>query len=212
MACTAKWGVVAVLLASPAAAQPVDVAPSSATCARSQTQDAVRTAIDPLVLDVHLLDSAMCAEANYHRCLVGLEPVLEAKPLAALAARLAWDHLENGWRLTEGETGESPVDTGALGFSAFSASHRGWAPWLSIEQGAVRDSTLSGCGYTDALGLPVSAHTYADFARLWMEGAVEGGGFRAALLAPQARVLGTGTGYDSVGDCSVLYVVQVVAG
>ena len=163
-----------------------------------------------------VLDRAVLAEINYHRCLRNRQPLQFAPQMRGAALG------HSAWMAQEGELSHNSRLRGKRTvvdrMQSEDISARSYAENLALVplyqlQGRFRVLNYRTCQFVSANGQQIQPHSYASLSRrvvgLWMESR----GHRRNILDPKLRFLSSAAVVDnSSGYCGDLYITQVFAG
>ncbi|WP_347311182.1 CAP domain-containing protein [Defluviimonas sp. SAOS-178_SWC] len=168
-------------------------------------------------IDQGLIDKAIRAEVNYHRCRAGLAPLGEAGGLRKVAGQHAkWmarsRHLTHRSKTPGQATPVARLKASGLRFRAGS-ENIGQVARFQIDGRSFRIANASACGFLGGNGQSIPPHSYASLARtivtLWMESSAH----RRNILDRKVSRLGSGIGFDAKAPyCGNYYVSQTFAG
>lgn len=168
-------------------------------------------------IDQGLVDAAIRAEINYHRCRANLRPVSESTSLRKVAARHA-EWMAKSRTLSHRSTTPGQTTTlariKASGLRIRAGSENiGYLARYRIDNRSFRISSGVNCGFSGTDGTPIPPHSYASLARsivqLWMESPVH----RRNILDRKVSRAGSGIGFDpKAPHCGNFYVSQDFAG
>ncbi|OYX42810.1 MAG: hypothetical protein B7Z02_10825 [Rhodobacterales bacterium 32-67-9] len=195
----------------------VTAAGSAAACSRAAVPGAQAPIRAEGRIDQGLVDAAIRAEVNYHRCRAGLQPLAEAGGLRKVAGQhakwMARAHRLSHRSKTPGQaTPVARLKASGLRFRAGS-ENIGQIARFQIDGRSFRIADAAGCGFLGGDGRAIPPHSYASLARtivnLWMESSAH----RSNILDRKVSRLGSGVGFDAKAPyCGNYYVSQSFAG
>lgn len=195
----------------------VPVAGSAAACSRAGVPGAQAAIHAEGRIDQGLVDAAIRAEINYHRCRAGLPALAEAKGLRKVAGQHAkWmaraRSLSHHSKTPGQTTATARLKASGLRFRAGS-ENIGQIARFQIDGRSFRIADSTACGFLGGNGQAIPPHSYASLARtivsLWMESSAH----RRNILDRKVSRLGSGLGFDARAPyCGNYYVSQSFSG
>lgn len=186
-------------------------------CSRSAPKGAERVVQAGERIDAGLIDAAVRAEVNYHRCKAGLPELVAARGLVKVATRHArWmaeaQSLSHRSTVSGQASAAARLKASGVKFRAGS-ENIGYIARYQIDGLRFRITDRANCGFATGGGQPIPPHSYASLARmiveLWMNSATH----RRNILDRKVSQVGSGVGFDARAEhCGRYYVSQSFAG
>ncbi|SPH24535.1 hypothetical protein DEA8626_03587 [Defluviimonas aquaemixtae] len=186
-------------------------------CSRAQVRGADAVVQAGTKLNQPLIDAAIRAEVNYHRCKAGLPAVSDAGGLRKVAAVHArWMAKRRSLTHKSSVPGQSTsmarLKASGLRVRA-GAENIGLVSRFRLDGRRFRITDAASCRFATSGGQAIPAHTYASLSKhivsLWMSSQ----GHRRNILDRRMKRLGSGAGFDPRGsNCGKFYVSQTFAG
>lgn len=202
---SALLAVAVLLFAAPTAAD---------ACTRAVSASAARTIVPAGRINQKMLDDAVRAEVNYHRCRAGLPSVSRAGAGMAKEARLHSRWMAKSQQLTHRSTvpGRATLKqrVKASGASFRTGSENiGMVHRYQIDNRRFKILSSSECKFASYQGQPLPAHSYASLARhavnLWMNSP----GHRKNILDRQVTKVSTAVAFDPKAQyCGRFWLTQ----
>ncbi|PQO23039.1 hypothetical protein C2I36_10065 [Rhodobacteraceae bacterium WD3A24] len=166
--------------------------------------------------DARLLDAAVLAEANYHRCRAGLAPLRPAAGLAGVARRHSrWmarvQRMSHRSRLQGLATLRQRLDASGLSIRR-GAENIALAYRFRLAGQRLRRSEPARCVFVDTSGQRLSPHSYASLARRIAADWMNSPDHRANMLDPRLTRAGHGAALAADAPyCGQFYATQILA-
>lgn len=200
-----------------AAAITLSMSGMAMACSRAMPKGADQVIAANGRIDAGLVDAAIRAEVNYHRCRAGLPELAGEKGLARVAAKHAeWmaraRKLSHRSTVPGQSTAVSRLKASRVKFRAGS-ENIGYLARFRIDGTRFRIVNSGACHFEISRGKPVPPHSYASLARtivqLWMESPAH----RRNILDRKVSRVGSGAALDPKAEhCGRFYVSQSFAG
>lgn len=191
----------------------------AATTASACTRDipAGASQMVPSRVDQQILDAAVRAEVNYHRCRAGLRPL---GPANSALVRVAAAH--STWMAQSRTLSHRSTVSGKASLSdriraaniriRTGAENIGMVHRYRIDGQHFRIINGASCQFASQQGDPLPAHSYASLARhavsLWMNSS----GHRKNILNPNVKMVSTAAAYGDGQYCGQFWLTQNFVG
>ena len=168
-------------------------------------------------IDQRLIDAAIRAEVNYHRCRAGLRPVAGSAGLARVAANhakwMARADTVSHQSTTAGQSSlKARIKSSGMRFRA-AAENIGALARYRFGDAAFRIGSSSGCVFSTAAGESIGPHSYASLARSMVAYWMASPGHRKNILDRRFKALGSGVGFNAAAPyCGRYYLAQDFTG
>lgn len=189
----------------------------AAACSRPSVSGAEAAIASPARINQTLIDAAIRAEVNYHRCKAGLPPVDASGGLARVAGThakwMARARSLSHKSTTAGQaTAMARLRSSGVRFRAGS-ENIGYLARFRIDGLSFKIKNAATCEFATDSGQRLGAHSYATLAQkiveLWMNSQAH----RRNILDRKVRKVGSGAGFDAKAPyCGSFYVSQTFAG
>ena len=188
------------------------------TCSRNVSAKAAQTVVPSTRINQSLLDDAIRAEANFHRCRAGRKTLADAGGGLASQARKHSSWMARTQQLTHRSTvsGSSTLKQrlkkSGIKFRT-GAENIGMVHRYQIDNQRFKIVSSNACQFTTYGGKPLPAHTYASLARhvvnLWMNSP----GHRKNILNRKVKKISTAVAFDSNAQyCGRFWLTQNFVG
>lgn len=192
-------------------------ATTASACTRSVPAEAGRVLVPQSRIDQSLLDAAVRAEVNYHRCRAGLRPLGQAENTLSrvAAAHSQWMARSRTLSHRSSVPGKSSlkdrIKSANIKFRAGS-ENIGMVHRYRIDGMSFRILDSGSCKFASHQGENLSAHTYASLARhavsLWMNSK----GHRKNILDPKVTRVSTAAAFGDGQYCGQFWLTQNFVG
>ena len=170
-------------------------------CSRNVSAKAAKTVVPSSRVNQALIDDAIRAEVNFHRCRAGLRPLADAGNSLANQAKKHSTWMARTQQLTHRSTvaGSATLKQrlrkSGLKFRT-GAENIGMVHRYQIDNQRFKIANSNACQFTSTRGKPLPAHSYASLARhavnLWMKSP----GHRKNILNPKVTKMSSGVAFD----------------
>ena len=170
-------------------------------CARNVSAKAAQTVVPSTRINQSLLDDAIRAEVNFHRCHAGLKTMADAGGGLASQAKKhsSWmartQQLTHRSKVAGSSTLKQRLKKSGVKFRT-SAENIGMVHRYRIDNQRFKIVSSNACQFTTRGGKPLPAHSYASLARhavnLWMNSP----GHRKNILNRKVTKISTGVAFD----------------
>lgn len=188
------------------------------TCSRNVSAKAAQTVVPSTRINQSLLDDAIRAEVNFHRCRAGLKTLADAGGGLASQARKHSSWMAKTQQLTHRSTvsGSSTLKQrlkkSGVKFRT-GAENIGMVHRYQIDNLRFKIVSSNACQFTTYGGKPLPAHSYASLARhvvnLWMDSP----GHRKNILNRKVKKISTAVAFDPNAQyCGRFWLTQNFVG
>lgn len=195
----------------------VAAVPAAATCSVARVAGAEAVLPANGRIEQRLIDAAIRAEVNFHRCKAGMRKLGAASGLASVAANHAkWMARAGTVSHRSAVAGQSTLkarmSSSGVRFRAGS-ENIGMVHRYALEGDSYRILDARACRFADAAGRPIGAHSYASLAERMVGYWMASPGHRKNILDRRVKVTGAGAGLAvGGGHCGQFYLSQNFAG
>lgn len=186
-------------------------------CSRAMPKGAETIIRADTRIDQRLVDAAILAEVNYHRCKAGLTQLKRANGLRNVAnTHASWmarqQQLSHRSTVAGQSTAAARLKSSGIRFRAGS-ENIGYIARYQIDGRRFLIRDRANCGFATNSGQPIPPHSYASMARtivdLWMGSSKH----RRNILDRKVTQVGSAVGFDPRSEyCGRLYISQSFAG
>lgn len=168
-------------------------------------------------INQRLVDAAIRAEVNYHRCKAGRKPLSGSRALAKVASTHAmWMARAQTVSHKSGVAGQTTLrarmSSSGVRFKAGS-ENIGMVSRYALEGGPFKIRDAAACKFETYGGKPIGAHSYASLARSIVQIWVTSKGHRENMLDRRVSMLGSGAGFTAKAPhCGRFFLSQNFAG
>ncbi len=183
-------------------------------CTRSVTKTAANTIVPSSRINQKLLNDAVRAEVNYHRCRAGLSALASAGSPLASEARKHSQWMAKRQQLTHRSTVagraslKQRIKASGVSFK-MGSENIGMVHRYQVDNQRFKIVDSNQCKFSTMQGQPLPAHSYASLARhivnLWMNSP----GHRRNILDRRARMVSTAVAFDPKSQyCGRFWLTQ----
>ena len=187
-------------------------------CSRNVSAKAAKTVVPSSRVNQSLLDDAIRAEVNFHRCRAGLRPLADAGNGLANQAKKHSSWMARAQQLTHRSTVagsatlKQRLKRSGLKFRT-GAENIGMVHRYQIDNQRFKIVSSNACQFTKYDGTPLPAHSYASLARhavnLWMSSP----GHRKNILNRKVTKMSSGVAFDPKAQyCGRFWLTQNFVG